>query len=140
MIVTLKRLQSSDQGTFGRLTYGLGSCFTTELPWRDNLAQKSCIPTGTYECAIVNSPKFGRVYGVLNVQGRANVLIHPANFGGNSDLGYTTELHGCIAPCGRLGMMRNKVGEMQAAGLISKPSWSSFMSAMNGKPFALEIS
>ena len=139
MIVTLQRLQSSDQGTFGRLTYGLGTCFTTELPWRDNLAQKSCIPVGTYDCAIVNSPRFGRVYGVLNVPRRANVLIHPANFGGNSDLGYTTELHGCIAPCGRLGMMKNNSGNLQAAGLVSRPTWLNFMSSMAGKPFILTI-
>jgi len=140
MIVTLKRLQSSDQGTFGRLQYGAHSCFTTELPWRDNLSQKSCIPLGSYACAIVSSPKFGRVYGVLNVPSRSNVLIHPANFGGNVDLGYTTELHGCIAPCNKLGAMRNKTGAMQAAGLISKPAWNDFMSFMAGQPFTLEIS
>lgn len=140
MIVTLQRLTTSDQGTFGRLTYGLGSCFTTELPWRDNLAQKSCIPTGTYSCAIVNSPKFGRVYGVLNVPHRANVLIHPANFGGNVDDGFTTQLHGCIAPCTKLGVMRNNSGNMQAAGLVSKPAWNSFMDSLAGKPFQLVIS
>lgn len=139
-LVKLIRSPSSDQGTFGRLVFGASTLHTLELPWRDNLPQKSCIPVGSYTCQIVKSPKFGKVYGVMNVPKRSNVLIHSANFGGNSDLGYTTQLQGCIAPCRSLGYMRNNAGVMQAAGLISRPALLEFMSWADSQSFTLEIS
>lgn len=139
MKATLVRTPSTDQGTFGVLTFGPNVCRTTELPWRDNRSQRSCIPPGTYRCAIVQSPRFGRVYGVQNVPGRSAVLIHPANFAGDVDMGYDTQLHGCIAPCERVGLMRNSAGQMQSAGLISRPAWSRLMAWADGKPFELEI-
>lgn len=135
----LSRGESIDQGTFGIIYFGGKMAFTIELPWRDNMPQKSCIPKGIYTCAIVNSPKFGRVYGVKNVQGRSNVLIHPANFAGNSDIGYTTELHGCIAPAMKLGRMANNKGKMQRAGIVSRPALNMLMQWANGEPFTLEI-
>jgi len=135
----LKRTESTDEGTFGILTFGTNRVFTTELPWRDNLQQKSCIPVGVYQCALVNSPKFGRVYGLQRVPNRSHVLIHSANFGGNSDLGYTTQLHGCIAPAMRLGKMANNAGKMQRAGLVSRPALNLLMKWANGEPFTLEI-
>lgn len=139
MIATLARAESTDQGTFGVLVFGGQTARTVELPWRDNARQRSCIPVGSYRCAIVQSPRFGRVYGVQNVPGRTHVLIHSANFGGDVDLGWTTQLHGCIAPCQRVGMMRNNAGKMQAAGLVSRPALNSLMAWANGQPFTLEI-
>lgn len=136
---TIKRRASTDQGTVGVLSFGGVSLFTMELPWRDNLSQKSCIPAGTYTCALVRSPKFGKVYGVKNVLGRSHVLIHAANFGGNSDLGYDTQLHGCIAPATRLGTMRNARGDMQLAGLVSRAALTQFMRWADDKPFTLRI-
>jgi hypothetical protein len=138
VLAKLKRGQSTDEGTFGVLTFGNKQVFTTELPWRNNLQQKSCIPVGTYQCAIVNSPRFGKVYGVKNVPGRSHVLIHAANFGGNSDLGYTTQLHGCIAPAMRLGQLMTNV-KMQRAGLVSKPALNLLMAWADGQPFTLKI-
>lgn len=135
----LCRFDSTDQGTFGRLTYGNQGSFTIELPWRDNMPQKSCIPVGSYVCKIVNSPKFGKVYNVTNVPRRSSVLFHSANFGGNVDKGYTTQLHGCIAPCLRVGVMRNNAGAMQSAGLISRPALRQLMDWAAGEPFTLEI-
>lgn len=140
MKATLTRSPSSDQGTFGVLTFGLDVVHTIELPWRDNRQQRSCIPVGTYQCVIVKSPKFGRVYGVQNVQGRSNVLIHSANFAGDVDKGFTTELHGCIAPCMRVGQMRNNAGAMQSAGLVSRSALARLMEWADGQPFELEIS
>lgn len=136
---TLARYESTDQGTFGAIGFGGEIIYSTELPWRDNLPQKSCIPVGKYRCEIVKSPKFGRVYGVMNVPGRSNVLIHSANFGGNSDTGWTTQLHGCIAPCMRVGVMRNNAGAMQKAGLVSRPALARLMDWADGEPFVLEI-
>lgn len=135
----IQRGASTDEGAFGVLTFGAQTLRTLELPWRDNRTQRSCIPVGAYTCAIVQSPKFGRVYAVENVPGRNHVLIHPANLAGDVDLGWTTQLHGCIAPCQRVGAMRNNAGRMQAAGLISKPAVAALMAWAAGEPFTLEI-
>ena len=137
--VFLTRGASSSQGTFGILTFGSLKCYTTELPWRNNLSQKSCIPVGEYICALVKSPKFGKVYGVQNVQGRSNVLIHPANLGGNVDEGWSTELHGCIAPSLKQGTMLTPNGRMQKAGLLSRPAVRALMDWAQDKPFILVI-
>ena len=135
----LTRTSSTDQGTFGRLLFGENACYTTELPWRANRQGKSCIPVGIYTCALVRSPSKGMVYGVQHVPGRANVLIHTANLAGDADLGWTTELQGCIAPCLKLGVMRNKSGKWQLAGLISRPAVRNLMDWAKGEPFTLEI-
>lgn len=157
-VVKLVRGPSTDQGTFGRLVWPGGWCHTVELPWRDNRPQRSCIPPGTYRCAIVNSPKFGRVYGVANVPGRSHILIHAANLGGDVDKGWATHLQGCIAPADKLGAIAVPAPpepgsfttppptpgtipgtRMQRAGLISRPALRRFMQWAGGKPFILEI-
>lgn len=139
MRATLRRAPSTDQGTFGSLTFGDQTVRTLELPWRDNRPQRSCIPPGTYRCQIVRSPKFGRVYNVTNVPGRSAVLIHSANLAGDVEMGYTTQLHGCIAPALRIGAMRNQAGVMQMAGLVSKPALNQLTAWADGQPFDLEI-
>ena len=136
----LTRAPSTDQGTFGLLVFGQSTVRTLELPWRDNTPQKSCIPTGTYRCQIVKSPRFGKVYHVTNVPGRSAVLIHSANFAGDVDKGWTTQLHGCIAPFLKTGIMRNNAGVMQASGLVSRPALNMLMDWADGQPFDLEIS
>lgn len=138
-IARLQRAPSTDQGTFGRLSFGAQTVHTIELPWRDNAHQVSCIPPGRYRCSIVHSPKFGRVYHVGSVPGRSAVLIHSANLAGDEALGYTTQLQGCIAPCLRVGAMRNKAGAMQAAGLVSRPALRALMDWAGDEPFTLEI-
>ena len=135
----LTRSQSFDQGTFGVLVFGANTVRTLELPWRDNTPQKSCIPVGVYRCEIVKSPKFGKVYHVTNVPRRYAVLIHSANFAGDVDKGWTTQLHGCIAPFLKSGVMRNNSGVMQAAGLVSKPALNLLMEWAEDQPFNLEI-
>lgn len=140
MIARLVRGPSTDQGTFGSLVFGGQILRTVELPWRDNAKQRSCIHVGSYECSIVNSPKFGRVYGVHNVPGRSHVLIHAANVAGDVDLGWETQLHGCIAPVEKLGAIKTPSGRMQRAGLVSRPALRRLMAWADGKPFTLEIS
>lgn len=138
-MVKISRNKSGDQGTFGRMAFGDQLVYTLELPWRDNIRQHSCIPSGQYLCELVNSPKFGRVYGVTNVPGRSNVLIHSANVAGDVDMGWQTQLHGCIAPVERLGSMRIPDGRMQQAGLVSRSALRRLMLWASGKPFVLEI-
>lgn len=135
----LIRGTSGEQGTFGVLTFGARRVHTLELPWRDNRRQRSCIPPGSYRCGLVTSPRFGRVYQVHDVPGRTHVLIHAANLAGDVDLGWTTQLHGCIAPCMRVGVMRNNAGAMQAAGLVSRTALASLMGWAAGAPFDLII-
>lgn len=138
-VVRLVRGPSTDQGTFGRLLFGGQVLHTTELPWRNNTRQLSCIPPGAYTCALVNSPKFGRVYGVQAVPGRSHVLIHAANVGGDVAKGWSTQLQGCIAPAERLGAIRIPDGRMQRAGLVSRPALRRLMAWAGGQPFTLEI-
>ena len=63
---------------------------TVELPWKDNQRRISCIPPGTYTAIKHTSPKFGPCLWILDVPGRSEILIHPAN--------YWHDLLGCIAP------------------------------------------
>lgn len=54
-------------------------CQSTELPWRDNARNVSCIPDGTYLLKRVKSAKFGDCLHVVGVPGRSGILIHPGN-------------------------------------------------------------
>ncbi|MFG6457857.1 DUF5675 family protein [Roseateles sp. BYS96W] len=130
----LTRSPSTDEGTFGVLQFDGQVLHTTELPWRDNATGASCIPTGTYRCEIVQSPKFGRVYGVRDVPGRSNILIHAANYGGDKAKGLRSELLGCIAPCMVHGQLNG-----QMAGLQSRQALTELMAWAAGAPFELEI-
>jgi len=53
--------------------------YSIELPWKDNLAQVSCIPEGKYEGIKRWNLKFNRHLQVMNVSKREHILIHPAN-------------------------------------------------------------
>lgn len=137
--VTLERQESTDQGTFGVLSFEGREMRSLELPWRGNQRQLSCIPEGVYVCALIRSPKFGRIYGVLDVPGRSNVLVHSANFAGDVHLGWDTQLHGCIAPHRRRGFLSNTRGKPQRAGLLSRPALSELMAWADGRNFQMEI-
>lgn len=71
-------------------------CYTIELPWADNHPDLSCIPSGSYEFEKYFSPKHGFwVWEALNVPGRQDIEIHPANL--------SSELLGCIGVGDTLG-------------------------------------
>lgn len=57
----------------------LFECFTLELPWHFNEVANSCIPLGSYDCVLHNSPKFGVVFKVLKVLNRSEILLHKGN-------------------------------------------------------------
>lgn len=136
-LAKLVRGISSAQGTAGMLTFGTCAIRTLELPWRDNIKQISCIPLGTYRAIWARSPKMGMCYHLLAVPSRSCVLIHPANFAGEEP--FDTQLHGCIAPCSRIGVMRNTKGVMQLAGLVSRPATNLFNAWGETAPIELEI-
>lgn len=136
LTVKLTRDASTDQGTPGVLLLPDGwKCFTLECPWRDNRRQRSCIPAGSYRCSIVQSPRFGRVYGVHDVPGRSAILIHAGNYGGDVEMGHRSDVEGCIL----VGMQRGILSGQQAV-LSSRVARDEFMRRLDGQAFTLEIS
>ena len=80
------------KGTNGTLyTNGEKVCHTIELPWKENLPQRSCIPEGRYELQWRWSARFKHHLLVTGVPNRSLILVHPANDA-------QQELRGCIAP------------------------------------------
>jgi hypothetical protein len=65
--------------------------FTIELPWLQNIRNKSCIPEGGYILKARFSEKFKHHLVLENVSQRSLILIHAAN-------NAKEELKGCIAP------------------------------------------
>jgi len=131
----LRRFETSDQGTFGRLETEGFVCFTGELPWRDNAHNVSCIPAGRYRCVVTYSPHFKTdLYLVTSVPDRSGVRIHPANFMGDRQLGFRSQLNGCVALGERLGRLAG-----QKAVLVSRPAIRRFSELMRGRPFDLEV-
>jgi len=63
---------------------------TLELPWKNNIVGKSCIPPGKYTVKRRITNKRGKHLIVLGTSPRTLILFHPAN--------YPSELQGCIAP------------------------------------------
>lgn len=102
--VTIIRLETVDDGTFGKLALpGQFECWTAELPWRDNAKGVSCIPPGTYVCRWGPSPSRKNAdgtpewtYRLEGVRDRAGVLIHSGNFAGDRAFGYAADVEGCI--------------------------------------------
>lgn len=96
MQITLNRFRSDDQGTFGMLTQdGATLCFTCELPWKDNEAEISCIPPGSYSCSAYSSQNHPNVWTIENVPNRSGILIHNGNTENDSK--------GCIIVGDKLG-------------------------------------
>ena len=135
MKAVLERLESSDQGTFGRITFGGTTLFTGELPEKGNASNASCIPAGTYKCVWTYSPAVKRrMYLVDRVPSRAGIRIHSANFMGDRSCGLKCQLYGCIALGERLGVM-----DGQKAVVLSACAVRKLEAAMARQPFELEI-
>jgi len=139
-IATLIREENTDEGTFGKLFIDDEfCCHTLELPWRDNVSRYSCIPVGQYECHWITSPKHGHCYQVTNVPGRSMIEIHSANFAGDVQQGYVSQLLGCIALGTSVGELDAGGGEQRAI-LHSKEAIRKFEDEMNKEDFLLIIS
>lgn len=135
MRAILIRTESSVEGTFGQLVVEGWSCFTGELPWRNNARSISCIPLGEYRCIYTFSPRFRRkMYLIGPVSNRSGIRIHSANFMGDRSLGFKWQLNGCIALGQRLGSLAG-----QKAVLISRPAIRQFEQRIEGQTFTLEI-
>lgn len=132
--IHLIRQRTSDQGTEGTLLIpSLGfSCFTLELPWRDNQPSISCIPPGQYECRLRASPRFGQTYHVRDVPGRSFILMHSGNYAGDVSQGYRSHVEGCILLGTKRGFLHG-----QRAVLCSKVAVLQFMAACAGRGLKL---
>lgn len=132
----LVRFRSDSEGTFGVMTLPDNTIlFTGELPQKGNRANLSCIPEGTYLIERVNSNTFGPVYEVMNVPKRSNIYIHNGNYCGDAELGFKSDVEGCL-------LLGCDIGELddQRVVINSQIARSLFEDAMNGGPGILTIS
>lgn len=101
MIVELRRIEESEDGTIGILLLNKKiQCFILE---NKNLANKpcvSCVPIGIYNCKRVQSPRFNETFEVTNVPNRTHILFHV----GNTE----KDTFGCLLPGDRVGYLKNK--------------------------------
>lgn len=132
---TLHRTEFGDDGTFGVFLAENGwGCRTGELPWRENQPNLSCIPVGTYLCTYRFSAKHGMCYHVEGVEGRDFIEIHPANYMGDVDKLFRSELLGCIAP----GLATKVIGRQKSL-LDSARALKTLEETMRREPFSLTI-
>ena len=133
--VKITRDPSEDAGTFGVLTTDSGfSCYSGELPWRENKTGISCIPPGVYKCEKREFPKHGKVYEVLSVPGRTAILVHKGNYCGDRNKGLKSDVEGCLI----LGNAIGKIGKQKAL-LSSRDALARFEADLDGEPFELTI-
>lgn len=132
--LVLTRMETSDEGTFGKLPLGGGlRLYTGELPWRNNAQGVSCIPPGDYECEPYTSATKGQCFRLKDVPGRTGILIHVANFVGSKDK-FRCQLEGCIAPGTGRGFL-----EGQDAVVSSSAAMAALKNALGDDPFTLTI-
>src|ERR1700752_56692 len=115
----LYRAESTDEGTFGTIILQDGwTCFTGELPWRDNKSNISCVPPGSYAVMPFTSSTHGKCLKLENVPNRTDVEIHAGNWCGDVSMGYDSDLLGCIivgtnvgplGPDGQKAVLNSKV-------------------------------
>jgi hypothetical protein len=98
--ITIKRIASSDAGTFGVVLDGVTPfCVSCELPWRENKPNISHIPVGWFEAVRVDSPRFGNTFEVKGgtLGERTHILFHKGNSIADS--------RGCILLAENFGQM-----------------------------------
>ena len=132
---TLTRTETSDAGTFGIIQTDSGfSCYSGELPWRNNTPNISCIPEGVYVVHRIISPKHGPCYCLTDVPGRTDVEIHKGNWCGDESKGLKTDVLGCI-------LTGNALGELagQACVLNSKDALERLEQDLENESFQLTV-
>jgi len=138
----LQRVSEGDEGTFGVFTVPLFGfqCLTVELPDRENEPMRSRVPAGIYAVEWSFSNRFQRYrYRILDVPGQAGILIHPANFGGDTLKGWKSDLSGCIGLGERKGFL-NPSGKREQAGITNSiKTVENFELMLIPKPLSLTI-
>ena len=139
--VYIRRLPGDDQGTIGVLFIPEleWSCFTNELPDRDNEKCFSRILPGEYDCILVQSKKFGLVYLVQNVENRSGILIHNGTFAGDVRKGWQSHVLGCIEVGAKVVISSNSNGKQQRGIINSRSTRDKLQSLLQGLNFKLII-
>jgi len=118
--VTIVRLDKNHDGIFGEMLIdNKRFCKTLEHP-------DLKIPPDHYLCKKVDSPKFGSVYEITEVDGRTHILIHVGNV--------KEDTTGCVV----LGSKRGDLGG-KAAVLDSRKAINKFHEEMDDKDFLISI-
>ena len=140
--VYIKRLPGDDQGTIGIMAFPEAgfSCFTNELPDRDNQRNISRIPEGEYDTMLLQTQKYGPVYLLLNVPGRDGVLIHSGTWAGDKSKGWKSHVLGCIEVGSKVALIPIDNNRMQRGLLNSRSTRDKFQSLLQGLNFKLIIS
>lgn len=129
MLIQLKRVAYTSQGTFGVLLHnGIPFAVTAEEIWRQNKTYESCIPTGRYLCKRYHY-KDGdyETFKVLDVPNRSGILFHV----GNS----IVDTEGCILVGERYEHLNSRVAIWK-----SQEGFNEFMGRLSGETeFMLEV-
>ncbi|UGU15226.1 DUF5675 family protein [Sinomicrobium kalidii] len=85
MDIVIHRQKGNDTQTPGHLRVfkngkEVFSCYTLELPDRNNQTWVSRIPAGTYNAVKHQAPKFGNSIWIKDVPNRSEILIHRGNY------------------------------------------------------------
>ena len=112
-MLTLIRQEFSADASFGVLLLRKQIfCYTLELAWNENIQNHSSIPCGLYPFVRRDSwrgsQKYGHTYQVMDVPGRTDILIHPAN--------WSHELLGCFATGQTIAKMRGERAIINSGG------------------------
>lgn len=128
-MITIKRVSYLPEGAFGvLLENNVPFALTGELPWINNLPNKSCIPIGKYICKRVVSPKFGNTFEITGVPKRSNILFHKGNVP-------KKDSRGCIIIAEKFGTIGLNVAVLSAG-----EGFSEFLDRMKDvEGFELEI-
>lgn len=103
----------TEYGTFGVLLINnTPFAVTVENPWLNNKSNISCIPSDTYFCKRVNSPKFGNTFEITNVANRSHILFH----WGNRD----DDTKGCILIAEEFGKINNEPSVLTSRNVAGK--------------------
>lgn len=127
------RTKRGDDGTFGHLVHANFHLVSLELPWRDNLKDLSCIPVGIYNVVPDDTGKH-QYYRILDVPGRGNIEMHPANWAGDTTKGLLSDLRGCLA----VGLRRGKLNNQECI-LDSNIAFERLKLYIGSEDFQLEI-
>lgn len=140
MTLAIERFATGDEGTRSNVRFNGATWAGLELPWRDNHADFSCIPAGTYKAALLFSPRFGRpLYHLLAVPERTEILIHPGNWAGDVTKGLKTDVHGCILLGHSFGTLAVAGLHGQLALIASGMAVSEFMAVARGEPLDVVV-
>lgn len=133
------RDDSSDEGTFGVAMFNGRTWHSLELPWRDNEPDLSCVPEGVYHASLVDSPRFKRmVYLLQGVPGRTRCEVHPANWAGDTTLGWHSDLEGCTTMGISVGELTPEGKAPQLAVLNSDVAIDQLLQATGGADIEIE--